>query len=204
MTARVVVLASGSGTNLQSLIDACAQGRLDAEVVHVVSDRADAFALERARRSEISSECRPPAPLLGDSADRGAARRSYDTELARSVADRHPDLVVLAGWMRLLTSEFLGTFPDQVINLHPALPGKFPGAHAIDDAWEAHQTAGLDHTGVMVHMVPDEGIDNGPVVATQRVDILDTDTRASLEERIHEVEHELLTRAVSELIAGNE
>ncbi len=204
MTARLVVLASGSGTNLQSLIDAYAQGSLDAEVVHVVSDRAEAFALERARRSGISSECRSPATLSNESIDRGGARRAYDSELARSVADLRPDLVVLAGWMRLLTSEFLDKFPDRVINLHPALPGRFPGAHAIDDAWEAHQSVGLDHTGVMVHMVPDEGIDNGPVVATQQVDILDTDTRASLEERIHEAEHELLTRAISELIAGNE
>ena len=81
-----------------------------------------------------------------------------------------------AGWTHLFTSAFLDRFPDMVVNLHPALPGAFPGAHAIDDAWTAHERCGLDHTGVMVHLVPDEGVDDGPVLASQEVPILSGDT----------------------------
>ena len=87
-----------------------------------------------------------------------------------------------------------------VVNLHPALPGAFPGAHAIDDAWTAHERCGLDHTGVMVHLVPDEGVDDGPVLASQQVPILSGDTRATLEERIHAVEHELFVATIADYL----
>ncbi|MDG1366239.1 MAG: formyltransferase family protein, partial [Acidimicrobiales bacterium] len=93
-------------------------------------------------------------------------------------------------------------FPNRVINLHPALPGVFPGAHAIDDAWVAHETEGLDHTGVMVHLVPDEGVDNGPVLASQRVDIAPDDSRESLEAKVHAVEHELFLDAIADYLRG--
>ena len=104
------------------------------------------------------------------------ARERYDAALAAEIADARPDLIVQAGWMHLFTSAFLDRFPGMVVNLHPALPGAFPGAHAIDDAWAAHETDGLDHTGVMVHLVPDEGVDDGPVLASQRVPITADDT----------------------------
>jgi formyltetrahydrofolate-dependent phosphoribosylglycinamide formyltransferase len=129
--------------------------------------------------------------------DARAAREEYDTDLAAAVAAEQPDLVVHAGWMHLFTDRFLDRFPGRVVNLHPALPGEFPGAHAIDDAWVAHETDGLDRTGVMVHLVPDEGVDDGPVLATQEVPILPDDTRESLEERIHAVEHELLVATIA-------
>ncbi len=200
MTARLVVLASGSGTNLQAIIDAGRTGRLEAEVVHVITNRSNAFALSRARAAGIGTECRLLDDHVATNPDRRAARRAYDTDLARAVGDHGPDLVVLAGWMHLLSSAFLDKFPDRVVNLHPALPDTFAGPHAIDDAWNAHVTSGLGHTGVMVHLVPDEGVDNGPVLLARRVDILDTDTRESLEERIHEVEHVVLIEALAELI----
>lgn len=201
MTARLVVLASGSGTNLQAIIDACVDRRLNAEVVHVVVDR-DAAALQRARRAGITGECRLLSSYSERHSGRLEARAAYDAALADAVMARRPDLVVLAGWMHLLSSAFLDVVGGRVVNLHPALPGTFPGANAIDDAWAAHQNRGLDHTGVMVHFVPDEGVDNGPVVASRRVDIFESDTRASLEKRIHDVEHDVLVSAISELITG--
>ena len=139
-----------------------------------------------------------------DLVDRADIRRAYDARLAATVASHNPDLVVMAGWMHLLSGAFLNVFPNRVVNLHPALPATFPGAHAIDDAWAAHTDSGLDHTGVMVHLVPDEGVDDGPVVLSERVDILDTDTRQSLETRIHGVEHRIYVDAIDLLIRNTE
>jgi len=204
VTARLVVLASGSGTNLQAIIDACSSGRLDADVVHVITNRRDAFALRRADSAGITSQCMPLSEFQSDIDGQAEHRRAYDSELASAVQSQGADLVVLAGWMHLLSEAFLGAFAGRVVNLHPALPGTFPGAHAIDDAWAAHIDSGLDHTGVMVHMVPDEGVDSGPVVLSERVDILDTDTRESLESRIHEVEHRIFVAAIDQLIRNTE
>ncbi len=199
MSARLVVLASGEGTNLQAIIDASRSGGIDADVVHVITNRTDVYAATRARAAGITTECRMFMGPTPTGADRAAMRRAYDADLATAVASHLPDLVVLAGWMHLLSSAFLDRFPGRVVNLHPALPETFPGAHAIDDAWAAHIESGLDHTGVMVHLVPYEGVDSGPVVMSRRVDILDTDTRESLEERIHEVEHEVFVAAIAQL-----
>jgi len=199
VTARLVVLASGSGTNLQAVIDACRGGVIDAEVVHVITNRADAFASSRAREADITSECRLLRDHTSANPDPISARRAYDASLARAVGAHTPDLVLLSGWMHLLSAPFLDSFAGRVVNLHPALPGVFPGAHAIDDAWAAHLETGLDHTGVMVHLVPNEGIDDGPVLMTRRIPILDTDTRETLEERIHEVEHEVFVEAIAQL-----
>jgi phosphoribosylglycinamide formyltransferase-1 len=104
--------------------------------------------------------------------------------------------------MRLLTSSFLGVFPMQVINLHPALPGSYPGTHAIERAWRDYQAGLINHTGVMVHFVPDEGVDNGPVIAKQTVPITAQDTLETLTERIHQVEHNLLIKSIQSLILG--
>jgi formyltetrahydrofolate-dependent phosphoribosylglycinamide formyltransferase len=201
VTARLVVLASGSGSNLQAILDACADGPLDAEVVLVVVNRRSAYAAERAAAAGIASVFRPMGPFRdAHPDDPRRAREAYDAALAAEIADARPDLVVQAGWMHLFTSAFLDRFPEMVINLHPALPGAFPGAHAIDDAWAAHEADGLDHTGVMVHLVPDEGVDDGPVLASQRVDIVAGDTRETLEERIHATEHDLFVTAIAEYL----
>ncbi|MDE0606999.1 MAG: phosphoribosylglycinamide formyltransferase [Acidimicrobiaceae bacterium] len=200
MTPRIVVLASGAGSNLQALLDAVGESRLDAEIVGVIVNRRAAYALERARANEIPTSFLDLQPHLDAVDDPVQARRRYDADLAAIVSGHRPDLVVLAGWMHLLTMEFLGCFPGRVMNLHPALPGEFPGAHAIDDAWNAHLSDGLDRTGVMVHLVPDEGVDNGPVLATRVVPILADDDRDSLEARIHAVEHDLLVRTVTEFL----
>ncbi len=201
MTARLVVLASGSGSNLQAILDATADGRLDAEVVLVVVNRRSAYAAERADAAGVPSVFRPLGPFREQHPDDPrAAREAYDAALGAEVADARPDLVVQAGWMHLFTSAFLDRFPEMVVNLHPALPGAFPGAHAIDDAWAAHERDGLDHTGVMVHLVPDEGVDDGPVLASERVAIHPDDDRASLEARIHEVEHDLFVTAIADYL----
>jgi len=192
MSARLVVLISGNGTNLQAILDACISGGLDATVVAVVSNKANAFGLTRARNAGVESVYF--AKLEDES------RQQYDSRLADYVTTQHPDYIVLAGWMRILTSEFLNRFPGHVVNIHPALPDAFPGTHAIERAFEAYQCGEIKHTGVMVHLVPDEGVDNGPVLATEIVPILEDDTLASLEARVHEVEHVLLIKALKTII----
>jgi len=201
VTARLVVLASGSGSNLQAILEACDAGTLDAVVALVVVNRRSARAARRAEAHGVTAVYRPLGPFRdAHPGDARSAREAYDEALAAEVVAARPDLVVQAGWMHLFTGAFLDRFPDRVVNLHPALPGAFPGAHAIDDAWAAHQACGLDHTGVMVHLVPDEGVDDGPVLASRRVDIVAGDTLTSLADRIHAVEHDLLVAAIGEYL----
>ena len=200
MTARLVVLASGSGTNLQALIDAIAAGRLEAEVTRVIVNRRGAPARERARRAGIPEECHLLGPYLDGVPDRREARRRYDADLAEAVAVGGPDLVVLAGWMHLLSMAFLDRFPDRVVNLHPAIPGMFPGATAIDETWAAYRAGQPTSAGVMVHYVVDEGVDDGPVIAWEEIPIHDEDSIDSLTERIHRVEHRLLVDAVAAVL----
>ncbi|HEY4334135.1 MAG TPA: phosphoribosylglycinamide formyltransferase [Ilumatobacteraceae bacterium] len=189
--ARIVVLASGNGTNLQAVLDAIAAGDLRAEVVAVVTNRSDAHALERAATAAVPAMC----------IERAAAesRVDYDTRLATTVADFAPDYVLLAGWMRVLSMAFLSRFHNRVVNIHPALPGQFPGAHAIERALSAAQRLGLNRTGVMVHYVPDEGVDDGPVIASVEVPIRTDDDLESLTERVHAAEHALVVSALRQL-----
>jgi phosphoribosylglycinamide formyltransferase 1 len=182
VTSGIVVLASGSGSNLQALIDA------GVPVLAVVSDQPGALALDRASAAHV------PALLVRK--DEGESRQQYDARLAEVVAGFAPRYVVLAGWMRLLSMAFLGHFPDRVVNLHPALPGEFPGLHAIERALDS----GSERTGVMVHLVPDEGVDSGPVLATVEVPIRHDDTVVDLTDRVHAAEHELLVRVVRNLL----
>lgn len=182
------VLVSGSGSNLQAVLDACASGELDARVAVVISDRADAFGLERARRAGVPALHVDPA---------GHPDRVAFNHALREVLESHGvELVVMAGYMRLLGAEVLDAFPGAVINLHPALLPAFPGAHAIADAY----AYGVKVTGVTVHFA-DEVFDRGPIICQEAVRIEETDTLESLEERIHAVEHRLLPEAIG-LIAG--
>ena len=190
--ARLVVLISGSGTNLQAILDACASGYLEAQVVAVISNRPGAFGLERARQAEVPAIARPKP--------KDQERRNYDAALAELVASYQPDWVILAGWMRVLSNSFLERFPGRVINLHPALPGTFPGTEAIQRAFQAYQQGIIQHTGVMVHFVPDEGVDSGPVLASENVPIKPGDKLGDLEQRIHSVEHRLLVDTLRKLI----
>jgi len=189
--ARLVVLASGNGSNLQALVDAAGRGSLPAQVVAVVSDQAAAGALTRAGAAGI------PACHVGR--HDGEARADYDARLADVVAGFGPDFVVLAGWMRILTMSFLGWFPNRVVNLHPALPGELPGTRAIERAWQEALAGERSTTGVMVHLVPDEGIDDGPVLASRPVPIHPDDTLETLSTRVHRAEHELLVDTLATL-----
>lgn len=203
---RVVALASGSGTNLQAIIDRLhmhpvfAPGAEPAageasptapliEVALVVSDQPGARALERARAAGIATVVLP----AGDFATRG----EHDRALIAAVAEARPDLVVLAGYMRLVAPEFVRAFPWRVINLHPALLPAFPGTTSINDA--VHY--GVKVTGVTVHFV-DEGLDTGPVIAQEPVRLEEGGTAESLAARIHAVEHELLPATIRMIAAG--
>ena len=188
---RLVVLASGNGTNLQAILDACAEGRLPAEVAAVLSNKAGSGALQRAADAGV--------PYVQVAPHAGEPRADYDARLADIVSGFDPDWVVLAGWMRILSMSFLGWFPRMVVNLHPALPGELPGVDAIERAWCEAQDGRRDHTGVMVHLVPDEGIDDGPVLATATVSIHPSDTLESLTIRVHGVEHRLLIETLATL-----
>ncbi len=191
MKTRLVILISGNGSNLQAILDACTSGELNASVVTVISNKPDAYGLTRARDAGVEAI---HFPKQGDE-----SRQEYDTRLANYITTKLPDYIVLAGWMRLLSSDFLSCFPNRVINLHPALPGTFPGTHAIERAFEAYQHGDIAHTGVMVHLVPDEGVDNGPVLATEVVPIRAEDTLEVLEARVHEVEHRILVTVLKKL-----
>ncbi len=193
---RIVVLISGNGSNLQALIDNVAAGVLEAEIAGVVSNRAGAFGLTRAEKAGI-----PTAVLsLDDVASSGRSRDQFDRELADLVETYEPDLIVLAGWMLILGEGFLDRFPGKVINLHPAMPGAFPGTNAIARAHAAFHRGEIKRTGVMVHHVIPE-VDAGPVVTMEPVPIFAGESVAELEERVHLVEHNLIIAAVA-LVLG--
>jgi formyltetrahydrofolate-dependent phosphoribosylglycinamide formyltransferase len=189
--ARLAVLISGNGSNLQAIIDAVQAGSLPAQVALVVSNRREAFGLQRAARAGIPTLCFPLQPYR----DAGRTRQEYDADLAGEVAACRPALVVLAGWMHVLCPAFLERFPGRVLNLHPALPGQFAGTHAIERALDAYRQGYITHTGVMVHRVVPE-VDAGPVIATVEVPIAADDTLDALSARVHAAEHALLVAAI--------
>ena len=188
---KLVVLVSGNGSNLQAIIDACFSRVINAKVEAVISNKPEAFALRRARDAGIAA--------FAHAFIRGQDRLDYDRKLAQIIQTLSPDYILLAGWMRLLSNEFLSQFPGKVINIHPALPGQFPGTHAIERAYDAYREGKINQTGVMVHYVPDEGVDNGPVICQEAITIEASDTLENLEERIHRVEHKLYVKALKSL-----
>jgi phosphoribosylglycinamide formyltransferase-1 len=179
---KLVVLASGSGTNLQAILDTL-HGREGIEVVGVGSDKPGARALERAREAGVET-----AVFRRDDY---AGREARDVAMAEWVEARGADLVVLAGYMQLLSPTFVGRFRDRIVNVHPALLPAFPGLDAIGQALEA----GVETTGVTVHFV-DEGIDTGPTILQREVPVPPDRDRTQLEETIHAVEHELYPEAI--------
>ena len=192
---RLVVLISGNGSNLQAILDACNSGELNASVVSVISSKADAYGLVRARNAGVEA--------IHFSKQENETRQQYDARLAAHVSTCLPDYVILAGWMRILSSYFLSSFPNRVINLHPALPGMFPGLHAIERAYEAYQRGDIKHTGVMVHLVPDEGVDNGPLLGQQEIHFQPDESLEGFEARVHKVEHKLLVNTLKMILEEN-
>lgn len=184
----IVVLISGSGTNLQALIDATQQGKLQGNIIAVVSNRKNAFGLERAKKAGIATK----TFSLKKFKDEGKTRVDFDIHVAKTIQEQyHPDLVILAGWMHILSPEFLSFFNNNVMNLHPALPGQFDGAQAIDRAFDAFKKGEIKHTGIMVHKVIAD-VDRGDVILQREVPIYETDSLEDLETRIHSFEHQLI------------
>ena len=184
---RIGVLISGSGTNLQAIIDASAEGRLDAEVAVVISNKEDAYGLVRARKANV------PAVWI----DRTDYRtfKAYNEAIREILVEYKVDLVAMAGYMRLLSKDVLDAFPDRVLNIHPSLLPAFPGPSSIREAFEY----GVKITGVTVHFA-NENFDEGPIIAQEAVEIAEDDTPESLEAKIHDVEHRLYP-AVLQLMA---
>lgn len=186
---RVAVMASGSGSNLQAVLDRLHHKVAGVEVVLVVSDVPGALALERAERADIPTAVFPFDPHV--------SREGRDRAIADAITASAADLIVLAGYMRMLTPALLERFPWSVINLHPALLPAFPGTDGIRDALEY----GVKVTGVTVHFV-DEGMDTGPIIRQESLTMHEGEGRVSLGERIHALEHRVLPRVVELFATG--
>ncbi|WP_165062261.1 phosphoribosylglycinamide formyltransferase [Adlercreutzia sp. ZJ154] len=182
------VLLSGSGTNLQAILDQIECG-LPVEIVHVISSRPDAFGIQRAQKAGI------PTTVFDRSVYTDA--RAADSRIVNIMREAGAEYLVMAGYMRMITSVVLDAFPNKVLNLHPALLPSFKGAHAIRDAWDA----GVKVTGVTVHFANEE-YDKGPIVAQRAVPLIEGDTIDSLEARIHNVEHELYPQVLRAIAEG--
>jgi phosphoribosylglycinamide formyltransferase-1 len=188
---RIGVLGSGKGSNFVALADACVAGAVPAEVGVVLSDVADSGILEHARGRKITAQFISPGPFrtkLGPEAE---------AEYIRLLRAAQVDLVALAGFMRVLKSEFLTAFAARIVNIHPSLLPAFPGL----EAWKQALDYGVKVTGCTVHFV-DAGVDSGPIIGQQTVPVLDDDTPESLHQRIHAAEHELYPKCVAALARG--
>ena len=186
---KIGVLISGGGTNLQAIIDEIAAGALDVEIVLVLSSRPDAFGLQRAESAGIRA-----VALNRGVYDAGEADATIVSEMKSAGAE----YIVMAGYMRMIGPEVLAAYPNKVINLHPALLPSFPGAHGIQDAFDA----GVKVTGVTVHFANAE-YDKGPIIAQRAVPVRESDTVESLEERIHATEYEIYPWVLGHLAAGD-
>ena len=175
---KIGVLLSGSGTNLQAIIDAIANDGLPVEIVRVVSSRPDAYGIERAKAAGI--------PAIALNREMYADPEAADARIVAELREAGAEYIAMAGYMRKVTPIMLDAFPDRVLNLHPALLPSFKGAHAIADAFDA----GVKVTGITVHFA-NEDYDKGPIVAQRAVEVREDDTLEALEARIHEAEHAL-------------
>jgi phosphoribosylglycinamide formyltransferase-1 len=187
-TFRIAVLASGGGTNLQAVLDKL-HGRDGIEVVCVGSNKPDALALARAERAQVETAVFP--------AHEYPNREARDAALGGWIEERGVDLIVLAGYMELLSGDFVRRFRNRIINVHPALLPSFPGLDAVGQALEH----GVKVTGVTVHFV-DEGVDSGPIILQRAVAVPDDRQWQTLEDEIHAVEHELLPQTIRLIAAG--
>ncbi|KAK3661811.1 Bifunctional purine biosynthetic protein ADE5,7 [Elasticomyces elasticus] len=207
--ARITVLISGGGTNLQALIDACGTDDLpNANIVRVISDRKDAYGLTRAKTASIPTthhgilRYKREHPDSSPEPKFDQARRAYDADLAKLVLEDEPDLVVCAGFMRILTTAFVdpvkaATVP--IINLHPAKPGELVGAKCIDDAWDEFKAGKRTETGIMIHYVIEE-VDMGAPIVSTNIDITGCESLKDLETRIHASEHPLIVKGAKTAI----
>ncbi|KAH0609796.1 uncharacterized protein H6S33_012342 [Morchella sextelata] len=190
---RLLVLISGNGSNLQALISATTSTppTLPAHIIHVISNKKAAFGLTRAANANIPTTYHNLVPYKKQHADIASARQAYDAELVRLILEQKPDMVVCAGWMHIFSEAALQPLVEAgvgIINLHPALPGQFDGADAIERAYKAFQRGEIGGTGIMIHWVICE-VDRGEPIVVREVEMVAGEELAELEERIHRVEH---------------
>jgi len=185
----IAVLCSGNGTNLQAIIDNIENGNIPARIVLVLSDEKNAFALERAKKAGIETVALDKKNYK--------TREDFDREMAKHLKEKNVGLVVLAGFMRILSPYFIKEYRNKIINIHPALLPSFKGAHGVKDAIEH----GVKVTGVTVHFV-DEVLDSGPIILQSTVDIKENDTEETLLERVHKEEHKAYPEAIKLFVEG--
>lgn len=186
---KICVLASGAGTNLEAILKAAAAGKISGQVVLVISDREEAKALERARKRKIETLFLNPKDYK--------TRLDYDLALKEAINKAGADLVVLAGFMRFLSKEFVESFPNKIVNIHPSLLPAFPGVNSVAEALDY----GVKVTGCTVHFV-DEGMDTGPIILQEAVPVIKSDTAQTLLERIHAKEYRLYPHAIDLFCRG--
>ncbi len=186
---RLAIFVSGNGSNMENILRRAKAGEIPAEVALVVSDNPQAYALKRAEKYDV--EC-----LVVDRR-RFASPEAFEAEIARHLERKKIDYTLLAGFMRILSPAFVQAHRRKILNIHPALLPKFPGTHALRDAWEAKEKV----TGVTVHFV-DEGVDTGPIILQREVPVEKKDTLESLEKKIHAVEYEIYPEAINLVLEG--
>ena len=186
---KIAILCSGSGTNLQAIIDSCKSGYIPAYIALVVSDNPKAYALTRAKDASIETLVLDPKKF--------SSREEFDKEVIKNLKAKNAALVVLAGYMRLLSDHFIKEYRNRIMNIHPALLPSFKGTHGIKDAL----TYGAKVTGATVHFV-DEKLDNGPIILQKAVEIKEDDTEESLLEKVHKEEHRIFPEAIRLFVEG--
>lgn len=184
---RLAVLASGNGSNFEVIAQAVKDQQIEAELVLLFSDHRDACVLERGKKFAISCE----SFELKEFPD----KKSYEAALLKLLKEYEVELVVLAGYMRIIGKDLLEAYPNRIVNIHPALLPSFPGLHGIKDAYEA----GVKETGVTIHYV-DSGVDTGPIIAQGKVQVAEDDCLADLETKIHQVEHQLYPKVLAKIV----
>lgn len=184
---RVAVFASGSGSNFQTLVDEAKAGQLDADIAFLVCDKPSAFVIERADKAGI--------PRFVFQAKAYASKEAFEQEIVSELKSQQIELIVLAGYMRLIGPTLLSEYEGRIVNIHPSLLPEFPGKDAIGQAL----AAGAQVTGVTVHFV-DEGMDTGPIIAQERVKVESEETKESVQEKIHAVEHKLYPAVLQKIV----
>ncbi|NLL32940.1 MAG: phosphoribosylglycinamide formyltransferase [Enterococcus cecorum] len=188
---RVAILASGNGSNFEALAHQFQAGLLPGELIFVFSDHHDAYVLERAQRLNVRA--------FSFEVKEFENKAAYEKALLQLLQEQEIDLIVLAGYMRIIGQTLLSHYSNRILNIHPSLLPSFPGLHGIKDAYEY----GVKVTGVTVHLV-DDGVDTGPIIAQEPVMILPEDTLESLEEKIHQTEHRLYPKVLRDVLLQSE
>ncbi|EOL43313.1 phosphoribosylglycinamide formyltransferase [Enterococcus caccae] len=184
---KLAIFASGNGSNFQAIAEAVVTGEINAEIALLFCDKKDAYAVQRARSMAI--------PVISFSPKDFESKAMYEAELLHLLEEEQIDLVVLAGYMRIIGPTLLEVFSNRIINIHPSLLPDFPGLHGIKDAFYAN----VAETGVTIHYI-DGGVDTGPIIAQEKIKIEPFDTLDSLEKKIHTIEHELFPNVLAKLI----